>query len=53
VDAVNIAIQLAFIAIFIVVLVRYVREPRPVHRDLVLVFGSVVVLFSAAVALAL
>ncbi|HEX6867527.1 MAG TPA: histidine kinase dimerization/phospho-acceptor domain-containing protein, partial [Candidatus Limnocylindrales bacterium] len=52
-DAVNIALQLAFIAIFIVVLVRYVREPRPVHRDLVLVFASVVVLFATAVAAAL
>jgi PAS domain S-box-containing protein len=46
VDAFNIALQLAFIVIFGVVLVRYWREPRAVHRDLVLVFASVVVLFA-------
>jgi len=50
VDAVNVALQLAFIAIFIVVLVQYIRQPRVVHRDLVLVFGTVVVLFALAIA---
>ena len=52
-DAVNIALQLAFILIFIVVLARYLRQPRAVHRDLVLVFGSVVALFAIAIALTL
>jgi PAS domain S-box-containing protein len=51
VDAVNIALQVAFILIFIVVLVRYLRQPRVVHRDLMLVFGSVVALFAIAIAL--
>jgi PAS domain S-box-containing protein len=46
VDAFNIVLQLAFIVIFVVVLVRYWREPRAVHRDLVLVFASVVTLFA-------
>jgi signal transduction histidine kinase len=50
VDAVNVALQLAFIAIFVVVLVRFVRQPRAVHRDLVLVFGTVVALFGFAIA---
>jgi len=52
-DAINIALQLAFILIFIAVLVRFVRQPRVVHRDLVLVFASVVVLFAVSVALKL
>jgi PAS domain S-box-containing protein len=50
VDAFNIALQLAFILIFIVVLVRYLRQPRAVHRDLMLVFASVVALFAIAIA---
>jgi PAS domain S-box-containing protein len=50
VDAVNVALQVAFIAIFVVVLVQYIRQPRVVHRDLVLVFGTVVVLFAFAIA---
>ncbi|HEV8402860.1 MAG TPA: hypothetical protein VGQ31_07475, partial [Candidatus Limnocylindrales bacterium] len=49
-DAVNIALQLAFILIFIVVLVRFLRQPRAVHRDLMLVFASVVALFAIAIA---
>lgn len=49
VDAVNIALQSAFILIFVVVLVHYIRDPRPVHRDLVLVFASVVALFAIAI----
>jgi PAS domain S-box-containing protein len=49
VDAVNVALQLAFIAIFVVVVVRYLRQPRAVHRDLVLVFGTVVALFAFSV----
>ncbi|MFL5674611.1 MAG: ATP-binding protein [Chloroflexota bacterium] len=52
-DAINIALQLAFIVIFISVLIRFLRQPRVVHRDLVLVFGSVVVLFAVNVALRL
>jgi PAS domain S-box-containing protein len=51
-DAINIALQLAFILIFVVVVVRFLRQPREVHRDLVLVFASVVVLFAANVVLA-
>ena len=51
-DVFNIAIQLAFILLFVVVLVRYLRQPRAVHRDLVLVFASVVALFVIAIALA-
>ena len=49
-DAINVALQLAFILIFIAVLVRFLRQPRVVHRDLVLVFASVVVLFAVSVA---
>jgi PAS domain S-box-containing protein len=49
VDAVNVALQLAFIAIFLVVLIQYIRQPRVVHRDLVLVFGTVVVLFALGI----
>jgi PAS domain S-box-containing protein len=49
VDAVNIALQSAFILIFVVVLIHYLRDPRPVHRDLVLVFASVVALFAIAI----
>jgi PAS domain S-box-containing protein len=49
VDAVNIALQSAFILIFVVVLIHYVRDPRPVQRDLVLVFASVVALFAIAI----
>ncbi|MFL5683451.1 MAG: hypothetical protein ACJ77O_09940, partial [Chloroflexota bacterium] len=49
-DAINVALQLAFILIFIAVLVRFLRQPRDVHRDLVLVFASVVVLFAVNVA---
>ena len=49
VDAVNIALQSAFILIFVVVLAHYIRDPRPVHRDLVLVFASVVALFTIAI----
>ncbi len=49
-DAVNVALQVAFILIFVVVLVRYLRQPREVHRDLVLVFGCVVALFAIQIA---
>lgn len=52
-DAVNIALQLAFIAIFIAVLMRYLRQPRAVNRDLMLVFACVVVLFAVNVVLRL
>ena len=50
VDVINIALQLAFILIFVIVLARYLRDPREVHRDLVLVFASVVALFAIAIA---
>jgi len=50
VDAINIALQLAFILIFVIVLARFLRDPRGVHRDLVLVFASVVALFAIAIA---
>ncbi len=49
-DAVNVALQLAFIVLFVVVLVRYVRQPSAVHRDVVLVFATVVGLFALAIA---
>ena len=49
-DAINIALQLAFILIFVIVLARYLRDPREVHRDLVLVFASVVALFAITIA---
>ena len=49
-DAINIALQLAFILIFVIVLARFLRDPREVHRDLVLVFASVVALFAIAIA---
>jgi PAS domain S-box-containing protein len=41
VDVFSIALQLAFAAVFVVVLLRYLRDRRPVHRDLVFVAGSV------------
>ena len=40
-DVFSIGLQLAFAAVFVVVLLRYVRDPRPVNRDLVFVAGSV------------
>ena len=40
-DVFSIALQLAFAAVFVVVLLRYLRDPRPVNRDLVFVAGSV------------
>jgi PAS domain S-box-containing protein len=49
-DAVNVALQLAFIVLFVAVLVRYVRQPTVVHRDVVLVFATVVGLFALAIA---
>jgi PAS domain S-box-containing protein len=51
VDVFNIVLQLAFILIFIVVLVRYLREPTVVHRDIVLVFACTVALFGIAIVL--
>ena len=49
-DAVNVVLQLAFIVLFVAVLVRYVRQPTVVHRDVVLVFATVVGLFALAIA---
>ena len=40
-DVFSIGLQLAFAAVFVVVLLRYVRDPRPVNRDLVFVAGAV------------
>ena len=40
-DVFSIGLQVAFAAVFVVVLVRYFQDPRPVNRDLVLVAGSV------------
>lgn len=40
-DVFSIGLQVAFAAVFVVVLVRYLQDPRPVNRDLVLVAGSV------------
>jgi PAS domain S-box-containing protein len=40
-DVVSIVLQGAFAAVFVVVLERYLRDPRPVNRDLVFVAGSV------------
>jgi len=42
VDVLSIGLQLAFAAVFVVVLQRYLRDRRPVHRDLLFVAGSVV-----------
>jgi PAS domain S-box-containing protein len=41
VDVFSIGLQVAFAAVFVVVLVRYLQDPRPVNRDLVFVAGSV------------
>ena len=41
-DVFSIGLQLAFAAVFVVVLQRYLRDRRPVHRDLLFVAGSVV-----------
>ncbi len=40
-DVISIGLQAAFLAVFFVVLQRYVRDPRPVNRDLAIVGGSV------------
>jgi len=40
VDAFSIGLQVAFAAVFVVVLTRYLRDRRPVNRDLVLVAGA-------------
>ena len=40
-DVFSIGLQLAFAAVFVVVLLRYLRDRRPVNRDLVFVAGSV------------
>jgi PAS domain S-box-containing protein len=48
VDVFSIGLQLAFAAVFVVVLVRYFQDPRPVNRDLVFVAGSVAAWFVIA-----
>ena len=40
-DVVSIGLQLAFAAVFVVVLIRYLQDRRPVNRDLMIVAGSV------------
>ena len=41
-DVFSIGLQGAFAAVFVVVVMRYLADPRPVHRDLVIVAASVV-----------
>jgi PAS domain S-box-containing protein len=41
VDVFSIGLQVAFAAVFVVVLVRYLQDRTPVNRDLVIVAGSV------------
>jgi len=41
VDVFSIGLQVAFAAVFVVVLIRYLRDRTPVNRDLVVVAGSV------------
>jgi PAS domain S-box-containing protein len=41
VDIISVGLQAAFVAVFVVVLLRYLRDPRPVNRDLVIVAASV------------
>jgi PAS domain S-box-containing protein len=48
VDVFSIGLQLAFAAVFVVVLLRYLRDRRPVNRDLVFVAGSVAGWFALA-----
>ena len=52
-DVFSIGLQVAFAAVFVVAVLRYARDRRPVNRDLVVVAGSVVgwVLVSTIVAL--
>ena len=40
-DVFSIGLQVAFAAVFVVVLIRYLQDRRPVNRDLVFVAGSV------------
>ena len=40
-DVFSIGLQVAFAAVFVVVLIRYLQDRRPVNRDLVIVAGSV------------
>ena len=44
-DVFSIGLQVAFAAVFVVVLVRYLQDRRPVNRDLVFVAGSVAAWF--------
>jgi PAS domain S-box-containing protein len=48
VDVFSIGLQVAFAAVFVVVLARYLEDRRPVNRDLVLVAGSVAAWFVIA-----
>lgn len=41
-DVFSVGLQVAFAAVFVVVLLRYLGDRRPVNRDLVIVAGSVV-----------
>ena len=44
-DVFSIGLQVAFAAVFVVVLVRYLQDRRPVNRDLMFVAGSVAAWF--------
>ena len=44
-DVFSIGLQVAFAAVFVVVLIRYLQDRRPVNRDLVIVAGSVAAWF--------
>jgi PAS domain S-box-containing protein len=46
VDVFSIGLQVAFAAVFVVVLIRYLQDRRPVNRDLVIVAGSVACWFA-------
>ena len=40
-DVFSVGLQVAFAAVFVVVLIRYLQDRRPVNRDLVIVAGFV------------
>jgi PAS domain S-box-containing protein len=53
VDVINVGLQVAFAAVFVVVLQRYVQDRRPVNRDLTLVAGAVAGWFLVSTAVSL
>jgi PAS domain S-box-containing protein len=52
-DVINVGLQIAFAAVFVVVLQRYLRDRRPVNRDLTLVAGAVAGWFLVSTAISL